>query len=410
VPAATPLPRGPSVLSLYGAADLLTALGCPVCRYAAEASDRYLGWFAVEGHAQPDLIATLQESLGMCARHARGVMSQPGAAGRLTPVYRHVLIGVRGRLAGRTWPIAPCPACRHDGAATGRALDTLLDGLADPGTLRRCQDLGGVCLPHLRTTARRAARGIVVSLAETLRETLTARPALHEQLGGTDYDAEIRVALRRRIPASPAPMPDLCEACLAAARAERDSLAQVTGVSRHNADDAGALCAVHLADAVALASSDQRHEVLARQCSIIKAEAQSRGRRPAARRPARWLRPSARRDPCDDCPACQQSRAAALQTLQGACRAIRRMPAAGGHHPDLCLRHQVISRSVDQPAGRAMNSRALVAADELIAELAEDFELSTWAGRQDVAQARESTAWRRAAAFLNGGVFTGLNT
>lgn len=50
LPAATPLPRGPAVLTLYTAADLLTGPGCPVCRYASEAASRYLTWFALEGH------------------------------------------------------------------------------------------------------------------------------------------------------------------------------------------------------------------------------------------------------------------------------------------------------------------------------------------------------------------------
>ena len=45
MPAATPIPRGPTVLTLYTAADLLTGPGCPVCRYADEAGDRYLAWF-----------------------------------------------------------------------------------------------------------------------------------------------------------------------------------------------------------------------------------------------------------------------------------------------------------------------------------------------------------------------------
>ena len=61
------MPRGPTVLTLYSAADLLTAPGCPVCRYATEASDRYLRWFALEGHAQPTTITRLCASLGMCA-------------------------------------------------------------------------------------------------------------------------------------------------------------------------------------------------------------------------------------------------------------------------------------------------------------------------------------------------------
>ncbi len=83
MPAATPIPRGPTVLTLYTAADLLTGPGCPVCRYADEAADRYLAWFALEAHADATTITRLCSSLGMCPRHTRGLMSQPGAASRL---------------------------------------------------------------------------------------------------------------------------------------------------------------------------------------------------------------------------------------------------------------------------------------------------------------------------------------
>jgi hypothetical protein len=84
MPAATPIPRGPTVLTLYTAADLLTGPGCPVCRYADEAADQYLAWFALEAHADARTITRLCSSLGMCPRHTRGLLSQPGAASRLT--------------------------------------------------------------------------------------------------------------------------------------------------------------------------------------------------------------------------------------------------------------------------------------------------------------------------------------
>ena len=53
------MPRGPTVLTLYSAADLLTGPGCAVCRYAAEAGDRYLAWFALEAHADAVTITRL---------------------------------------------------------------------------------------------------------------------------------------------------------------------------------------------------------------------------------------------------------------------------------------------------------------------------------------------------------------
>jgi hypothetical protein len=80
MPSAAPIPRGSTVLTLYSAADLLTGPGCPVCRYADEAGDRYLAWFALEAHADAVTITRLCSSLGMCPRHTRGLVSKPGAA------------------------------------------------------------------------------------------------------------------------------------------------------------------------------------------------------------------------------------------------------------------------------------------------------------------------------------------
>jgi len=59
-----PLPRRPSAFALGSAGDLLTGPGCPVCRYAGEASDRHLAWFALEAHADVVTITRLCASLG----------------------------------------------------------------------------------------------------------------------------------------------------------------------------------------------------------------------------------------------------------------------------------------------------------------------------------------------------------
>jgi len=398
VPAATPLPRGPSVLALYGAADLLSAPGCPVCRYVTEASDRYAGWFALEGHSQPELITTLCESAGMCARHTRVLMSQPGAATRLTPVYRYVLTGVRDRLAAGTLSPAACPACMHDVAAAGRALDTLLDGLAEAGVLRLCQELGGVCLPHLRAAAGRGSRRTVADLAQIVQETLATSTAGSEWLAGTDYDAEVRICLRQEIPARSSPVPALCGACLAAAEAERDSLARATGPGTRDPHRTGGglgLCAGHLAESVVLSSSGQCRDLLERQFGGLAASRRSTADRIGPLL-ARRLRPGATSGRSGDCPVCRESTAAALRALASARGAA------------LCIRHQAALRSVDRRASRELGPESVAVAAELIGELAEAFELTTWAGRRDAGPAPPSNAWRRAAAYLNGGVFAGL--
>jgi hypothetical protein len=154
MPAATPVPRAPTVLTLYTAADLLTGPGCPVCRYAGEAADRYLAWFAFEGHADAVTVTRLCASLGMCPCHTRALMRQPGAARRLTALYRYLMRAARDRLAGRTARTARCPGCEHDDGSAGRALDTLLEGLAD-GQVSRAGSTGSTS-PLSPMTARAA--------------------------------------------------------------------------------------------------------------------------------------------------------------------------------------------------------------------------------------------------------------
>jgi len=63
-------------------------------------------------------------------------------------------------------------------------------------------------------------------------------------------------------------------------------------------------------------------------------------------------------------------------------------------------------RTVDPWAGQVITRGAVDRADALIAELAEAFRKNTWGHRHEAA-GTEATAWRRAAAYLDGGVFCG---
>ena len=244
---ATPIPRGPTVLTLYTAADLLTGPGCPVCRYAGEAGDRYLAWFALEAHADAVTITRLCSSLGMCARHTRALMSQPGAASRLTAVYRYVVEAARDRLSGRAASIAACPACEHDDGAVGRALDTLLEGLADDPVRERYRELGGLCIPHLATASVRGGHRVVAWLSQTMMAAAAARSASLGWLAATDHDVNVRAVLRQAAPASARPGSGACLACLAAARSENTRLTQILRTAdRGQRDGRLRLCAGHL--------------------------------------------------------------------------------------------------------------------------------------------------------------------
>lgn len=72
----------------------------------------------------------------------------------------------------------------------------------------------------------------------------------------------------------------------------------------------------------------------------------------------------------------------------------------------LCVRHLLRLRAIDPWAGRITSRGAIERADVLIDELNEAFRKNMRAHRHEV-RSREMTAWRRSAAFLDGGVFCG---
>jgi hypothetical protein len=411
MPAATPIPRGPSVLTLYSAADLLTRPGCPVCRYADEASDRYFAWFALEGHAQAVAITRLCASLGMCPRHTRGLLTQPGAAPRLTAVNRYLVQAARDQLTGRASRLAGCPACEHDDAAVARALDTLLDELPDPAVRQRYRELGGLCIPHLRTATGESRRRLPAWLADTVLAALAAPPPPGPGwLTGIDHDAAARVQLRNAFPARARTRADGCAACLAAAHTERRDLADLARPGdRGQPDRIRLLCGAHLSDLAVLAGQDGIQPLLAWQAGCLAAvlsppatRASGRERRPGGW-PRPWRRPAAHPVPCA---VCLRSRSAArevLGELRGPLRAARPDP---GLPAPLCARHVLALRAADPSAGQVAAPSAVAHADRLIAELSEAFRKNTWASRQE-AHGPEMTAWRRAAAFLDGAVFCG---
>ncbi len=396
MPAATPLPRGPSILTLYDAADLLTAPGCPVCRYASEASDRYLRWFALEGHSQPDTITRLCACLGPCARHTRLLMSQPGAAVRMTAVYRYVVTAARDRLAGRSSRLATCPGCDHDAAAARRALSTLIEGLADSATMYQCRELGGVCLPHLAAAATVGRRPAVAWLTETMRDLISA-PGVHPGwLAGADPDAEIRAVLRRSLPATGRPAPTACPLCLASAQAERDALDRLAGLASDGPDPELTLCAEHLGDATAMtgAANGARAAVLAWQAECLTATLNTRS--------AHWL-PAGRRHraPASECAVCRARRDAAQRALANV-SAERRLRTGAA----LCVRHHLVLRGADARVSQVLAPAAVEAADVLIGQLLDAFDAAAQAHSRR-APAPDSFAWRRAAAYLDGAVFGG---
>ncbi len=150
MPAASPLPRAPSVLTLSSAADLLTERGCPVCRYAAEAADRYLVWFALEAHADSVMITRLGVSLGAAGRADPPASGVPGMRPRSGSCYTSA--GHPARRAGGAGSSSAVPRC-------GRSVRSACPCCRAGAAAAPCRGLAGT--GHDRQPARfsPAARG-----------------------------------------------------------------------------------------------------------------------------------------------------------------------------------------------------------------------------------------------------------
>jgi hypothetical protein len=376
MPSASPQPPGPSHLALFGANDLLRPDGCPVCRYVGDAGDRFLGWFALEAHADADMITRLCRSLGFCAVHTSGMLSQPGAEGRMTAVYTYLLRAAARYLAEGTSPAAPCLGCTRDAEATERALDTLLAGLQEPDIGDRYRLTHGLCLPHLRTAAPRAGRRLAAWLAQDMLARLSAGPPDLALLTG-----------------DPAPLPavrdDICRACVMAYRLERDAIGDLgpSSAGSVRGDPFAGLCPQHRRDAC-VGSGVAR--LLAAETERALAWLGATASPPARLRKL----PSRGRRRGDACPLCQSAGTAGDQAL----RALHSTP---NQPPQMCLRHVIALRDRD-PRGAERSVR--LAADRtraLLAELEEASRKRSWPHRHEP-RGPEMTAWRRAASLVDG--------
>lgn len=399
MPSATPLPAGPSRLALFGAEDLLRPDGCPVCSYIAEAGDRFLGWFALEAHADADIITRLCGSLGFCPVHTRGMLGQPGAAGRMTALYTYLFRAAARYVATGTSPSGPCLPCARDAEASDRAQETLLTGLQEADLRDRYRDSHGFCLPHLRAAMPRAGNRLAAWLAEDMRSRLAAGPPSLALLAGDgDPDANVRARLRASLPAAPLPTleGDVCAVCQTMSLRERDAIGQLAAATGTSPGP----CPKHMRDACADVAAER---LVA--CQTDRAEAWLGSLMPTAspggaiRRLAVWRhRPHG--GEVHGCPACLAT--GPMAWAHGAQYAVSR----SGQAPELCLRHVLALRRSDPPGAVPFVLMAARRTDSVLRELEEAFHKQAWAHR-DEPRGREMTAWQRAAALVDGRVYGG---
>jgi hypothetical protein len=404
VPSATPLPPGPSHLALFGAEDLLRSDGCPVCRYVAEANDRFLGWFALESHADADMITRMCRSLGFCARHTRGMLCQPGAAGRMTALYTYLLRAAAQFLASGTMPPEPCLTCAREAEASDRALETLLAGLREEDLRDGYRDSHSLCLPHLRAAVPRAGRKLAAWLAGDMRSRLTAGPPPLALLAGDgDADADVRARLRVSLPAAAfaGSAGHVCAACHTACLRERDAVGLWEATDRPASEPRPSLCPAHLRDACAdpggpqlLALETERAEAwLAGLMS--GAGLGSAFRRLAVQR--NWAHSSER---AGECPACSPADTVA-QAVQA-----RSATSAPEREPVLCLRHVLALRCRDPRVAAPFVQKAALSAESVLGDLGQAFRKQAWIHRDEL-PGHHMAPWQRAVALVDGRVYGG---
>lgn len=108
------------------------------------------------------------------------------------------------------------------------------------------------------------------------------------------------------------------------------------------------------------------------------------------------------------CPACHAWNDAASSAAGRLPEILQAQPAAstGAYTPLLCLRHVVSLRQQDPRSADAAVQLAVRRAESLVRELEEAFRKRAWAHRHEP-RGHEMTAWRRAAALVDGRVYGG---
>jgi hypothetical protein len=378
VSSAEPVPEASPV----SAVRLFDLPGCPACRHVAQATQAYLAWLALDGYRDDTVLSQLSASPGLCAAHTCRLLAQPGAAARLTTVYRHVIEAAVGDVA--PWPGA-CPACEHAASAVDQMFGYLL-GEATRGDRRTYKQHGGLCLPHLRgaAVARRGADTLWLVRFMIVRLTVEA-PSL-DVLAGFVIEAGLLP-----FPGQSGNDPAMCVVCAAGVEA-----------ARSDGDDPAkeCLCPRHLCDVV-LAAHRGAADMLAQQAALHTARL-GRVVDGRSRSLGNYLSVRARRALTDTgCPVCRRSEAARTDAIADVAGALRQPRAAVPAQLALCLRHARDVHAVDQHAGRNALAYLSDRGQQVVAELVAAADNDV-AGHLSRSGALAMTAVRRAAVFLDG--------
>jgi hypothetical protein len=447
------LRAAPSRLELADVRATLAKPGCPICRYADDATRRYFTWFSIENYSSPPTLAWLRHSRGMCPAHTRRLVSQENADAQLTTVYEYVLPAAAGYLTGPPADTRSCPACDSRDSAVRESLGQLIRALTEPEIQRLYGQSEGLCAIHLRLALPAAPTAV---LARAAVHHLATDPPPLQAIAGTDDDAERRTRLRALLPSEGLPetganhtvervatrlVVDACPLCLAEGQAERRYLQWLCIEYAEGGPDAlrsepGSFCPGHLHDLAAMdravaawAASRDRDRLRQRMARLgrllptgpppnlwqrlrgngtatLSDQRSDRPGQPVTSRSAQVdaARLAVEPDQCMVCKAVADTVRGETELLYAALARpslTRRFEDSHG----LCLRH-ALDADTHQSTGQLARTVAAAHASMLIAELREAGRKRAWQARHEE-PGPEASAWLRTAGLLDGRVFLG---
>jgi hypothetical protein len=180
-------------MSRFELEEALRQQGCAVCRLVERAGSSYLEYLLYDLVNDPDVQKEFRASLGLCERHAQGMLEKGDGLG-VAILYRAVVKELLGllskppdaprsqaslaRLLGRptrTDPAIPkpgdgCMVCKAEGEAERRYLQVLLDGARDGSLDDLIGGSGSVCVRHLSRASAVAEGPLPSALLDATRE------------------------------------------------------------------------------------------------------------------------------------------------------------------------------------------------------------------------------------------------
>ena len=186
-----------------------TQAGCPICRLAYKATDRYIDSLLYEAVLDPDVRAKLKSAQGFCAEHVEMLRNHPGRALGIALIYRDIVRALAESAQGQMALALPwwrkllrrlrggkvppkslaagrgCPACAVAARTEGDYIGLLLAHLEDEKLFGAYAAGEGLCLAHFQQAIA------ATEDEETLRRLVTPQVARYRRMLA-DLDEFIR--------------------------------------------------------------------------------------------------------------------------------------------------------------------------------------------------------------------------